>query len=485
MMEDGRGRYFVKTLGCKANLYDSQLIESELQRRGWQPAETEDHPDVKLVVVNSCTVTDEADRQSRKAAQRALRHSPKARVVMTGCSAEAHPESLKSVKGVHYIVGNRDKPRLVQEVLSALEKGKNTRPSEALILGSAMGYPELLSRHPVDREWPLPEELFEPLGQLNNGRTRSFLKVQEGCNSFCTFCIIPYGRGPSRSLPLQPVISRVRALVDQGAQEITLTGTNLGDYGVDWAGNPQIEILCESILTQTSLPRLRLTSLDPTEISESLLALIEAHSPRFCAHLHVSLQSPHSKILRLMKRRYSSSDVERCLRAIETLAQALDKSVFVGMDVITGFPGESDSDFIQTVALLRDLPWSRLHVFPYSERTGTPATRLGQSVPLSVRKERARELMELSLLKLKSHYQASQRAVLGPVLFEGVVRGPTQDNLWVSGYTDHYLRCLVPVRDQAQALRLKNVWHAVTPQSVWVDEAHSDVSYTGQLDTGR
>jgi threonylcarbamoyladenosine tRNA methylthiotransferase MtaB len=195
--------YIVKTLGCKANLYDSQLIEAELQKRGWKPFQAKAinfaYPQAAplVCIVNSCTVTDEADRQSRKMAARLGRDHPGARIVVTGCSAEVDPERLARSKGIHYVIGNRDKPELVSVILEKLAKDEGREISTGEVLGVAEGYAELLSRHPMDREWPVSETFaLPPVSQ----RTRAFLKIQEGCNTFCTYCIIPYGRGPSRSL---------------------------------------------------------------------------------------------------------------------------------------------------------------------------------------------------------------------------------------------------------------------------------------------
>jgi len=476
-MKPTADRYYIKTLGCKANLYDSQLIETELQKRGWAPAADEDHPDIRLMIVNSCTVTNEAERQSRKAAEKLARHS-QARIVMTGCSAEADPEALTAVPGLHYIIGNRDKPTLVDRVLKAIEDPlPESGAAKAKILGRAQGYTEMVSRHPIDREWPLPDSLFDLPSEKVSRRTRAFLKVQEGCNSFCTFCVIPYGRGPSRSLPLQEVLNRVNELVAQGAQETLLTGTNLGDYGADQGGPSQIENLCEEILLKTPIKRLRLTSLDPSEISPRLIELMKAHQPRFSAHFHVSLQSPHSQILKLMKRQYRHEEVVRCLQALQAASSEIGRGVFVGMDVITGFPGETDEIFEESFQMLKGLSWSRLHVFPYSERSGTPATRLPGAVEQSVRKQRARRLMALSLERMRTHYLNEKREVLGPVLIERPVKGPTPDGAWVSAYTDHYIRCLVQLESVEQARALNNQWVSVKPQKVWIDEPASDVAW--------
>jgi threonylcarbamoyladenosine tRNA methylthiotransferase MtaB len=454
-------RYVVRTLGCKANLYDSQLIEAELQRRGWKPEAGEgsgarEAGGASLCIVNSCTVTDEADLQSRKLASRLARENPGASIVITGCAAEVDPERLASSKGVHYIVGNQDKPRIVDLLLETLSRpgAGQPEPGRAEILGGVMSYPEILSRHPIDREWPAEEESFPlPPGAEHRGdtaTTRAFLKIQEGCNAFCTYCIIPYGRGPSRSLDSTQITSHIHKLVNQGIREIVITGTNIGHYGTDLpeeehrggpgTGDLPLTPLFERIFRETALERLRVSSLDPTEITPGLLGLME-REPRFCPHFHVSLQSASDRVLRLMKRRYGTADVIRCLEAIARV-RAPAGGAFVGMDVITGFPGETDAEFESAFRLLERLPWHRLHVFPYSERKGTPATRLPGSVPKHVRSERAKRLGELSLARLKSRYEEvlASGATLERVLIErgGGMKG------YRSGYTPNYLRVLVP-----------------------------------------
>lgn len=490
-----RDSYIVKTLGCKANFYDSQMIEAELRRRGWVPfgkeeagaREADGSP--RLCIVNSCTVTDEADRQTRKLASKLARIHPGTRVVVTGCAAEVDPERLQRSKGIHYVIGNRDKPALVKLILDRLgepigEMSLTEEQEQAEILGGASGYAEMLSRHPMDREWPMPDQAFGAPGRELGGhasKTRAFLKIQEGCNSFCTYCVIPYGRGPSRSLRPREVISRIQSLIESGVREVVITGTNIGDYGADWEGGPEeLSRLFEMIFHETNLKRLRVSSLDPVEINDSLLSLME-REPRFCPHFHVSLQSPLSKILRLMKRKYGFTEVERCLRRIATLP-APSGGVFVGMDVITGFPGETDADFEQCVQALQALPWTKLHVFPYSERAGTPATRLPSSVRQEVRVERARALQSLSLERMQSVYQqvlsdsiAQGGAPLHGVLLEEPKR--SSRGVSVGGYTSNYLRVEL---ENGMTVHAPNEFVSVIPLELILDRASGEVSVLGK-----
>ncbi len=484
------GSYIVKTLGCKANFYDSQIIEAELQKRGWSPAGS-DLTNASLCIVNSCTVTDEADRQTRKLASRLARENPAARVVVTGCAAEVDPERLAKSAGIHYIVGNQDKLKLVDLVLEVFKKPRtpsftDEHPSEAIILGSAKSYDEMLSRHPMDRDWPDTAEQFltPPVSlaaahQGQTSRTRSFLKIQEGCNSFCTYCVIPYGRGPSRSIAPEQLTDQIRQLVAQGCREVVLTGTNIGDYGTDWGDEAPNGVkfakLCSQILAETTLERLRVGSLDPTEITPELISLME-REPRFCRHFHVSLQSPHSRILRLMKRRYMFEQVESCLTRISAVG------AFIGMDVITGFPGETEEEFEWTREVLSRLPWNRIHVFPYSERAGTPATRLPGSVPIHERQRRTKLLNRLSLERLTRHCEEtlSRSARTGDglheVLLEGAARVSNGERKFRAGYTRDYLRVLVPFEKSS-----RNDLCSVRPMSLFADPASGEVSIIGEV----
>jgi threonylcarbamoyladenosine tRNA methylthiotransferase MtaB len=475
--------YILRTLGCKANLYDSQLLESELQERGWIPKASFDD-EVQLCIVNSCTVTDEADRQTRKMAARLARDNPQASIVVTGCAAEVDPEGLARSKGVHFVVGNQNKNELIQIVLQKVEQSNSILTSHILqaeILGTVSQYEKILSKHPLDREWPAAIDSFQtPPTQLRGHaeKTRSFLKIQEGCNSFCTYCIIPYGRGPNRSLEPERIVEQIKQLVQEGIREVIITGTNIGDYGTEWAPTAGLDDLLEKILRETDLERLRVSSLDPTEVTPRIRALMESDS-RFCPHFHVSLQSPHSRILRLMKRKYGFTEVEECLHAINQLQTSATPTggAFVGMDVITGFPGETDEEFAWGVEALRMLPWTRLHVFPYSERAGTPATRLPSAVPQHLRVQRAKILNKLSLERLTAHYRGilekcqSENLTLDAVLMEK--SGPQQ---WTAGYTPNYLRVLIPKTEDGS----RNQLLSVRPLDLMIDVSAVDVALVCQ-----
>lgn len=469
-------RFLIKTLGCKANSSDGQQIEAGLLRHGWSPALADSEADV--IVVNSCTVTDEADRQSRKLVRDLAKKNPAVRVIYTGCGAEVDPESALKIPGVSAVVGNQDKDRAADWIVRHLESA----PSLPEILGTVRGYEEFRSRHPMDREWAMPstgaEEILSLDPSASTFRTRAFIKIQEGCNAFCTYCIIPYGRGPARSLGIDEIVNQVKRLRDEGIREVILTGTNIGDYGIDWSDQPRVDDLIEAILTRSGIERLRVGSLDPTEISSRMIGLMESHAA-FCPHFHVSVQHTESGILKLMKRKYCGTEVGVCLERLG----AMSRKPFVGMDLITGFPGESEDDFRAMEDRLGRMYWSRLHVFPYSERSGTPATRLPGSVDFSRRKERARRLLALSLDRMTRRFSdmrsgGSDR--IEGVLIEGRVKGPDDSRTWLAGYSPDYQRVLLPEENGVSAPER----NSVVPVRIgrwFVDRASGEVSWIGEF----
>jgi threonylcarbamoyladenosine tRNA methylthiotransferase MtaB len=340
----------VITLGCRLN-----LAESETMRR---LAGAQDD----LIIVNSCAVTNEAVRQTRQAIRRAKRARPEARVVVTGCAAQVEPESFAAMPEVERVLGNREKfsaasynavnPMLVSDIAAVLKNAPHL----------AASYSE---------------------------RSRAFLEVQSGCDHRCTFCIIPFGRGNSRSVPAGLVVERVKALAGEGMQEVVLTGVDVTSYGPDLPGAPTLGLLIERILRHVpELPRLRLSSLDCIEIDERLFEII-AHEPRFMPHLHMSFQAGDDMVLKRMKRRHSRS------QAVETVARikAARPEVAIGADLIAGFPTETEEMHLNSLALIDECDIVMGHIFPYSPKSGTPAARM-PLVARQVVKERARRLRE-------------------------------------------------------------------------------------------
>lgn len=355
----------IHTYGCKVNTYDSGLLQSRLQKGGFVSS---DEP--RVHILNTCAVTKEATREAVKTARKLKAKDPFALVVITGCAAQVDTEEFTHLPGVDLVVANSHKGQL-EDLISRFYKG------------------ELRER--VYKSNIFKKDDLEAGGGLEQEHTRAFLKIQDGCNSFCTFCVIPFARGKSRSLTIDELVKRIQALHDQGTQEVVLTGVHIADYR---DGEKVLEDLVEAVLLKTKMPRFRLTSLEPGEVSERLLDLFQ--DERLCRHFHMSIQSANTKVLKDMKRAYDAQAVETSL---ETIARRVP-GAFVGMDVISGFPGETEEEFADTYARLDRLPWTRLHVFPYSPRPGTFAARRSDGLDRSVIKARAHRLRELSDARL-------------------------------------------------------------------------------------
>lgn len=358
----------IHTFGCKVNSYDSSLLEKSLEAKGFFQNEIP-----QIHILNTCAVTAAATNEARRQVRRIKRKSPQAMVVVTGCAAQVDTDKFSSVQEADLIVANSHKMQLIEII------GKHLRG-------------ELQDR--VFKSNIFKKEDFEPGGGIESSRTRTFLKIQDGCNSFCTFCVIPFARGKSRSLSIEALVGRVSELHTKGFQEVVLTGVHIGDYEFG------LENLVEAILQKTNIPRIRLSSLEPIEVSDRLLELYQ--DQRLCPHFHMSIQSATTSVLARMKRKYTAEEVEGSLQRIQDKVQ----NAFVGMDVIVGFPGESQDDFAETYQRLSYLPWSRIHVFPYSERPGTYAVKLADKNNGSVIKLRSERLRQLSLDRMQAAAQA-------------------------------------------------------------------------------
>ncbi len=340
------------TFGCRLNAYESEVIRGHARAAGMNDA----------VIVNTCAVTAEAERQARQAIRKARRARPDARIVVTGCAAQLSPERFAAMDEVDLVLGNEEKLDPAQFLDTA---------------GARVAVNDIMS-------------VRETAGHLIAGfeaRARAFVQVQQGCDHRCTFCIIPFARGPSRSVPPGAIVEQLRALVAGGCREAVLTGVDITDYGRDLPGRPSLGQVTRRLLALVpDLPRLRLSSLDPVEVDDELLALI-ADEPRLMPHFHLSLQSGDDLILKRMKRRHSRADaVEFCARVRDLRPDAV-----FGADLIAGFPTEDEAMFANTLALVEDCGLIHLHVFPFSERAGTPAARMGQA-PVAIRRERSARL---------------------------------------------------------------------------------------------
>ena len=352
----------IQTFGCKVNHYDSTLLQEKLEASGI-------HPEKDVFILNTCSVTAEAGKEARRQADKIKQKHPNSLVVVTGCGAQVETELYSQSKAVDLVIGNSHKKQ-IPEILNSNNNQKVFKSNIFKV-----------------------EDVFNGLISKEKDRTRSFLKIQDGCNSFCTFCIIPFARGKSQSLPIEQIVQSVKKLQAQGVLEVVLTGVHIGDYQ---DGLKSLEDLVEAILKQTSIPRLRLTSLEPIELSDRLLDLYE--DERMCAHFHLSIQSASSPVLKTMKRKYGRKEVEDSFIKINKRFP----EAFVGMDVIAGFYSETEKDFEETYEVLKNSPWTKMHVFPYSPRTGTYAAR-SESLKRETIVRRAGLLRHLSDLRFEEH----------------------------------------------------------------------------------
>lgn len=376
----------VVTFGCRLNAFESQAIREHLAAGGLDD----------VIVFNTCAVTAEAERQARQQIRRAKRERPDARIVVTGCAAQIAPEVWADMPEVAHVVGNLEKLEPARWTPAGIDEGR-------IVVGDVMTARETA------------EHLIAGFG----GKARAFVEIQQGCDHRCTFCIIPYGRGNSRSAPVGVIARQVQALVDAGVAEVAFTGVDITSYGGDLPGRPTLGQLCRRVLAAVpDLKRLRLSSVDPAEIDDDLFRLI-ADEPRLAGHLHLSLQAGADMTLKRMKRRHLTADA----LATAERARALRPDIAFGADLITGFPTETDAMFEETLDHVQALDLAWLHVFPYSPRDGTPAARMPQ-VPKSEIKARAKRLRALGQRQATGYLQAQVGKTLRPVM-ETETRGRT------------------------------------------------------------
>jgi len=356
------------TFGCRLNSYESQAIKEKIA----------DYSDEKLIIFNTCAVTEEAERQAVQAIRKAAKTKPDYKIIVTGCAAQINPEKFANLTEVHKVIGNNDKFEASSYVLKD--------DSERILVNDIMSIKETAS-HLVTS--------FE-------GKARAFVQVQNGCNHRCTFCTIPFGRGNSRSVPIGEIVKQSRILVENGYNEIVITGVDITDYGLDLPGKPTLGQMLKRLLSNVpNLPRIRLSSVDVAEIDEDLRQLI-MDEPRLMPHFHISMQSGDNMILKRMKRRHSGEDIYKFCE----FARKSRPNCSFGADIIAGFPTETEEMFNNTKNLINNIGFQFLHVFPYSERNGTPAAKMPQ-VEKHIRKERAKILRDDGdqMLSAFSHQQ--------------------------------------------------------------------------------
>lgn len=355
-------RVAIATLGCKVNQFETADMAEQFRAAGWELVPFNTQAD--LYLINSCTVTGRSDAESRRLVRRARRTNPDAKVVATGCYAQAQPEALAAMAELDQVLGNEEK--------------------HAIVTAIANGCNQVTDLNTLRQAGPL---------RLTSHveHTRAFLQVQTGCENGCSYCIVPIARGPSRSVPLRDVVASVQRLTANGYQEVVLTGIHLGAYGLDLAPPGDLTELVDRLEAETTVPRLRLGSIEPNELTDALLARF-VNSARLCPHLHIPLQSGCDSVLERMGRRYTSDSY----RTVVERAAASLPDAFIAADLIVGFPGESDAEFEATYRLVEQLPLADLHVFPYSRRPGTRAAAMPDQVPPAVITKRAELLRQLA-----------------------------------------------------------------------------------------
>jgi threonylcarbamoyladenosine tRNA methylthiotransferase MtaB len=442
--------FAVATLGCKVNQADSEAISEQMSEAGYMQRDFSEIADV--YIVNTCTVTHLGDRSSRQMISQARRRHPDALLVVTGCYAEMNPQAVAALPGVDLVVGNRGKDSLVNAIKEQYEAEtrSSNHATESSSIAEDAEHSRVLSVLNLDTQHigsdkSLPIDLTEPEPQPDNpsviagtdstesanarllSRTRVQMKVQDGCNNRCTYCIVPYVRGASRSRSIEAVVEHVRRKVHAGFQEIVLTGIHLGDYHPENDEKRDLGDLITTLLKETDIARIRVSSLEPEDFRLEWLELWE--NPRMCRHLHLPMQSGSDHILRRMARRYNS---ERYARIITT-AKRLVPGIAISTDIITGFPGESDDDFEQTYQLAAELQFAKAHIFRFSPRQGTAAARMKGQIKEEVKKARSERLLALN----DEHARLFRRQFLGETM--QVLIEANKHGRW-EGLTDNYLR---------------------------------------------
>jgi threonylcarbamoyladenosine tRNA methylthiotransferase MtaB len=408
-------KIYLNSVGCRLNQSEIERIANQFRMFGHDIVGTAEECD--LVIINTCTVTSPAASDSRAMVRRAYRKNPKARIILTGCWSTLEKEKALALPGVTRVIQNHEKDQLVPIILNLSEEETDIEP---------------VVRHPVPGV---------------RKRTRAFIKVQDGCNNRCTFCITTIARGSSRSMPQKRILSEIRSAIAGGAQEAVLTGVQLTAYGKDLANQVNLKTLIQSILQHTDLPRLRLSSLEPWEVDANLFELWE--NERLCRQIHLPLQSAANTTLRRMGRPITAQ------KFASIVAQARKKipSIAITTDIIVGFPGETDEEFQETLQFVKQTRFAQAHVFTYSLRPGTPAFLLPDKVPYSIARRRSRQVREIQ--ERASHdYQNSFIGKNLVALWETASR--TNKNKWkLRGITDNYLR--------VSAFSEQNLWNRLTP----------------------
>ncbi|HEX3819597.1 MAG TPA: MiaB/RimO family radical SAM methylthiotransferase [Candidatus Sulfotelmatobacter sp.] len=482
--------FFVENFGCRATQADGAALERQFEERGFARVSTPAY--ASIVVLNTCTVTAGADQDARAAIRRVRRQNPDARIIVTGCYAQRAPEEIAALPGVSLVVGNSHKHQLAEIALRNSVSAPGT--DSGFVSLSQLENRELRTANSifVSDIFAHTELLAAPVFDAANERTRPNLKIQDGCDNRCSFCVIPFVRGQSRSMPPERIISEVNILVNAGYREVVISGINLGRWGRDLSGVTKndagatenhvgaaapgcpgersspasLEGLINRILRETSLEKLRISSVEPMDWTDDLIALV-ASSPRIAKHAHVPMQSGSDAVLRRMHRKYRPWHYRDKIAKIRSAMP----DAAIGADVMVGFPGETECEFGETRQMIEDLPFTYLHVFTYSPRPGTPAAETQNQIPVHVARERNRILRELAAEKKL----AFMRSFIGKSL-EAItlnVAGNDADGEFTEALTDNYLKL------RLRGLHEPNRWRLAVAQQV-VSGSLTGSPYTAQ-----
>jgi threonylcarbamoyladenosine tRNA methylthiotransferase MtaB len=444
--------FFVENFGCRATQADGAALERQFEERGLE--RVSHAAQASVVVLNTCTVTTGADQDARAAIRRVRRQNPEAQIVVTGCYAQRAPEEIAALPGVSLVVGNSHKHQLAEIALRG-SIGREMGTSAFVSLSQLTENRELGTEHSifVSDIFAHTELLAAPVFDAANERTRPNLKVQDGCDNRCSFCVIPFVRGQSRSLEARRIVGEVNTLVAAGYREVVISGINLGRWGRDLQSGGGLESLILAILAETSLEKLRISSVEPMDWSDELISLI-ASSPRIAKHAHVPMQSGSDVVLRRMHRKYRPWHYREKIEKV----RATMPNAAIGADVMVGFPGETESEFETTRQMIEELPFTYLHVFTYSARPGTPAAEMKNQVPVYVARERNRVLRELASEKKLVFMRGFVGKSLEAITLN--VTGSDSDGEFTEALTDNYLKLRLRGRHEPnrwQSARVKDV----------------------------
>ena len=453
------------TMGCKVNQYDTQSMQETLLHNGY--AVVEDTPRADLYVINTCTVTNTADRKARQVIRRALRENPDAKVLVTGCYAESDRGAIEQIPGVTLVFGNREKADF-QTYLDALDAemlpgersvGACPSPSASKVRGKT-----LLSVHPVQHDAVREHARFSSGVSSAGKRTRALIKVQDGCSAFCTYCIIPYVRGRMTSRPLADIVEEARRIADNGIKEIVITGVHLGAYGLDTGRDKTIADILERIHEIEGIARIRFSSIEPMYFPD-ILAERMAALPKCMPHFHLPVQSGSDNVLQRMRRRYTTAQFAHL---VEKLRALFTDDVGMTTDIMVGFPGETDADFETSLRFVEQIGFSQLHVFRYSPRKGTPAATYEAQVPPHVSAARSRAMMQLGE-RLGTAFRRRMLGKRAELLVEDSREGTAQH---LAGFTDNYLRVLVDTPNSSINHILRVKLTAMDGEFLYAQRAH-------------